>query len=597
MAYISIGGLTEGGFVPDHPPYDLPPNVFDEVEDISFDVNGIVPVVAEQELFPTMQANPLSLTRVKLGAGIEGWVYGDETDLYIIVDGLHTKITRTVGDGGSYSANDEARWDSTILHGIPIFSNGSDIPQQLDPNNPTAQVTNLANWPTDIRSRTLRAYKVFLIALGVKTGGGAYDQQVILWSSPADPGSVPPSWDYTDPAQQAGLFTFSETDDRIVDGLQLGDEFIIYKERSIYAMRYIGGTFVMSIKRRPGDIGLLTKGALVEVPQGHFFISDNDVYIYNGTSSPQSVSTGRVRRELFERITKGQKKKVFCKHNSTEKNVWVFYPSDGEVWCNKALVWNYETNTWSLRNVPNVSGADFGTIKSQSNLTWDSLNLSWGGRYSTTWRNENASWLSIQATWVSTPDSGSWESDPSTWEETKDWDAQTSKDIWDGEEYEPVTENLVMATRLEGESVYDSLTNMSSADGVSWTGGDKYPPLWLVAGDGKRKPGRLVKRALAIVGRDHRGQLEVNRVVQKILTEFYPEVEEGVIRIRFGCHDTPKSEVEWQDWITFDSLTDQKVDTFISGRYLAFEIQGAGDGEGYWLLSGYGMEINKGGRY
>ncbi len=597
MAFISIGNLAGGGVVPDHPAYDLPPNVFDEVIDVRFDVNGIRPAQQEVEVFPTMLANPLQLTKVKLGAGVEGWVYMDETSMYIIENGIHVEITRNAGEGGAYSATEQTGWQEAILHGIPIFSNGRDIPQQLDPLNSTSPVTNLANWPTGLRAEVLRPYKVFLIALKLQTGGGPYDQQSLIWSAPADPGQVPPSWDYTDPATQAGLYTFSETDDRIIDGLQLGDEFIVYKEKSIYAMRYIGGTFVMSIKRRPGDVGLLAKGAIATIPSGHFFVSGDDIYVYNGTGLPQSVATGRVRKEFFSTITTGQKTKVFVEHDAANKVVWVFYPTNGGLWCDRALVWNYENNTWAFRSVPHVSSASFGEIDQVNQRSWDDVSDIWGGLYTQVWRDETLTWGNNTNVWTAQADGSSWSQDTTTWESSLSWDASLTTDIWDSTEYVPVVDNLVMATRLGEERVYDPIKNESSANGVTWKGSSIYPPLWLVPNTGTMKTGSLVKRGLAIVGKSHDGALEVNRTVQKIMTEFYPEVEFGSVRIRFGTHDSPRGDIDWGSFETFDAETDQKLDPFVSGRYLAFEVQGAGEGTGDWLLSGFGMEINKGGRY
>jgi hypothetical protein len=165
MTFISIGNLAGGGYTPDHPAYDLPPNVFDEVLDVRFDVNGIRPAPQEVELFPVMLANPLYLTKVKLGASAEGWIYMDETDMYIIYNSVHTKITRTLGDGGAYKAIPQQGWQEAVLHGIPLFSNGRDVPPQVDILQPVEPVKNLENWPSDLRAEVLRPYKVFLIAL------------------------------------------------------------------------------------------------------------------------------------------------------------------------------------------------------------------------------------------------------------------------------------------------------------------------------------------------------------------------------------------------------------------------------------------------
>lgn len=597
MAYISIGGLRDAGTAPDQPAYDIPPEYFNHVEGVEFTAEGVRNAVKEVELFAPVSINPLDIVKVKLANDDEAFVYLGLYEAYVVRGGVHTNITRVAGDGGNYAADEPTGWQEAILHGVPIFNNGNDLPQQYDPQNPESPLTNLANWPVDLTTQVIRPYKNFLIALQVNVGNGVYDRQVMIWSSPADPGTVPPSWDYTDPAEQAGLYTFSETDDKVIDGLALGDEFIVYKERSIYAVRFIGGTFVMSIKRRPGDVGLLTAEAVCDTPRGHCFVGQDDVYLYRGNSYPESISNGRVRRELFTNITQGQKSKIFVKHDATRKAVWIFYPSNNSLWCNKAAIWRYENNTWSFRDVPQVSGATFGDVTLVVQKTWDDLRNAWGGGYTISWGTETLVWGTIGATWAVDDDLSPWDSDTTTWDFERTWDQLRTDEIWDVQESTPVVENLIMCSYIVSEPTFDSDTNTSEADGVEWTGLSNYPPFWLVPNEGKRFRGKLRKEGIALVGRNHRGEAEVDRTVQKILREFYPEMDYGQIEIRFGSQQHPREVIEWGDWLDFDASVEVKLDPLVNGRYLAFEIQGASDLDDEWLLSGYGMEIEKGGRY
>ena len=61
---------------------------------------------------------------------------------------------------------------------------------------------------------------------------------MVKWSHQADPGTVPASWDETDPALDAGEKTLSDSPGDNITGMQLGEDFIVYKYETCHVMRY-----------------------------------------------------------------------------------------------------------------------------------------------------------------------------------------------------------------------------------------------------------------------------------------------------------------------------------------------------------------------
>ena len=65
------------------------------------------------------------------------------------------------------------------------------------------------NWrrcPTGQRTtpcRQIRAYKSFLVAIGIQKGSVDHPY-LVKWSDAANPDALSPSWDYTDPTTLAG---------------------------------------------------------------------------------------------------------------------------------------------------------------------------------------------------------------------------------------------------------------------------------------------------------------------------------------------------------------------------------------------------------
>lgn len=578
MGYLSAGEIGAIGTVPDQPNYDVPMNAWSWAEDVQFTPEGVVPVVQEVPAFTDTQGDIISIFRVKLGFEAEAVVYFTLTKAFVIQNSIHVEITNALGD---YQADDVLAWQMAIIHGIPVFNNGTDVPQVFNPLAPESPLTDLPNWPVGLRVFVLRPYLNFLIGLGVKVPGGVYDQQGIIWSAPADPGQVPPSWDYTDPATLAGLYTFSETDDSVVDALKLGEELAIYKQRSIYGMRYVGGSFIFQIKRTPTQLGLLVPDAVCSFQNGQFFVGQSDFYVYDGIQPPFTVGEGRVRDTFFKLLSRGQKNKIFVQHDPTLKNIYIFFPTGENVWCDKALIYRYDENVWQFRNTPNVSSSTLADIERNTDQSWDDFDPTWD------------------------EDGGEWSADNSPWDLVTSWDAAPLSWIWDREEVVPITDTLLLASHVTGEVTYDPFENESTDGTLVWSGDNPHPPIWNIPIEGERKQGLLRKEGMPFTGRTINGSPEANRSMMKILTEFWPEAEYAPVELRFGEQDRPDSGITWGEWMSYDPSTDLTLYPHLTSKFIALEFRGKAADVGEdglqmpngWRLSGYGMEVKQGGRY
>ena len=110
------------------------------------------------------------------------------------------------------------------------------------------------------------------IALNITKTATNYPHMV-KWSDAAVPGAIPASWDETSVTGDAGELDIAETSDVIVDGLPLGDAFIIYKERSAYSMTFIGQPSVFRFQRLPNCDGMLARGCAAMTPLGHVVLT------------------------------------------------------------------------------------------------------------------------------------------------------------------------------------------------------------------------------------------------------------------------------------------------------------------------------------
>ena len=300
-------------------------------------------------------------------------VYTGLEKIYAVSGNTHTDITRALGN---YTGSADQKWTGCTLSDILILNNGADDPQYWNGNVAT-KAQALTAWPANTKAKVIRSFGGALVALNVTESGVNYKSMVRV-STVADPGTLPASWVPTasnDAVRVEGRL--SETPDAIVDGLELGQQFMIYKEGSTYAMRYIGGMDIYGFDRVSVMSGALGVNCVSEFPGGHAVFSDGDIVINQGVEGPQSIIDQRARRWLFNNLDSDNRARSFTVTNLRRNEVWFCFPEVGQSWCNKALVWNYKENTFGVRDLPNLAHANAGVISASSTDTWDSRSDVW----------------------------------------------------------------------------------------------------------------------------------------------------------------------------------------------------------------------------
>lgn len=225
-------------------------------------------------------------------------------------------------------------------------------------------------------------------------GEGSVQPSLIRWSDVQPDPNSEPSWDVRTPITLAGQLYAAETPDAIVDGLQLRDSFIIYKEESIYSLDFVGGTYVMTLSFLHDNYGLLAKDCAVNVEGYHFCVGKNKIYLNTG-SEVQQIGDGFVDNLLFDTLRAGFEKRTFVTVDHRNTEVLIHYVStdntDAEPSTDKAIIWNYLTKAWSTKNTPSVTFAAYGVYDPQLDNNWDTDESS-GGLSS--WDNFNKIWNS-----------------------------------------------------------------------------------------------------------------------------------------------------------------------------------------------------------
>ena len=388
MKFHRIPNAGSAGVIKDLSEHELPAGVWTDCKNIRFYGGRVHQSRGHGQVFGNTSVIPYHILPVVFTNDDRHWMYLGEKKIYDVVydasgeSGTHTNITRqSSGADVDYSGTYNG-WTSCVLGGIPVVNAGNvtDTPQYWSLNT-AAKMDEITAWPANTYCESMRVYKNFLIALNITKGASKYPHMV-KWSAPAVPGALPSTWDESDATNDAGELDLAVGYDPIVDGLQLRDSFMIYKESSVWRMDYVGGQSIFRVSKVLGTSGAMNRNCIVEVNGSHFVLTGSDVILHDG-SSAVSILDNVTRRHLFDSIGSEQINKCFVFGVPFSPEVFVCYPSGGSVYCDKAMVWNYQDKTVSFRDLPNVNHATVGTLGTASDAwgadtdPWDSDTTSW----------------------------------------------------------------------------------------------------------------------------------------------------------------------------------------------------------------------------
>lgn len=381
--FVEINNLDSIGQVNDVAPYLLPPEAFTVLTNVRFDARGIYVTLGWREtMIPTAGSrmwDPHYALPVKTPSETF-WIYTSLSKAAVF-DGLDDHdITNVSGD---YVTSETNQWNGGLLGGVPFLNNGVDVPQHWsDVGNVTQKLTDLPGWPVGQTAKIMRSYGPFLVALNVTDSGGTFPG-LVHWSSAADPGTMPTSWNYSDPTVEAGRKDLPDTaSGAILEAMQLQDTLFIYKERSVWKMRFVGGRYIMDFGSGPWleNIGILGPRCVTQVGDGlrHCFAANEDIIVHNGNKQ-ESVLFERQRESLFANINRETAYKSFMFTVGQKNEVWFCYPETGQDEPNRALVWNYGKGIGAISFVDGITfrNATRGDIEGSTPEIWDTGTDSW----------------------------------------------------------------------------------------------------------------------------------------------------------------------------------------------------------------------------
>ena len=389
-----IQGFEKGGVVIDSDPFSLGELEWSNCRNVRFDNRSVSKMSGETILRTLSNPNPVSLTPWQQPT-ITRNVYQTSTGRTFLDSGSGTdsEITKNVSATAEPLApknNHDTQYTGGLFNGgaTYIVNDGTNIPQYINAAGSGIAAQELVDIPawaydsaifTSVRPQVLRPYRNVLVAGNLRftqtNNQIIYAPGTIRVSNLAARG-VLPTWDPNLPgATTADEFDLA-TNEEVVDMLPFQDNLIIYCTNSIHSLRITGNSSLpVATNQLLSGRGLLGTNCAIEFYGRHFVVGNEDIYLYGGGASVNSIVDEKVRDYFYENLNMAAKKDTFVFENRLQDEIWVCYPKGTSTTANEALIWNYKYGTWTIRDLSNGVAGGTAAIIPTGESTYDPNSL------------------------------------------------------------------------------------------------------------------------------------------------------------------------------------------------------------------------------
>jgi hypothetical protein len=245
---------------------------------------------------------------------------------------------------------------------IIINQRGGGIFRWVENNGVTTRAVNLsttagANQVPTVGLQVITSEKDrHLIVLGAdpasgSTRTGVVDPMLIAFSDQENALDFEPQTTNT-----AGSLRLS-SGSSIIGAVKSRQEILIWTDTALYSMQFIGPPFTFGVNLINEGTGLIGPKAAITAPQGVFWMSYNNFYLYNG--SVQTVPC-TVQDYVFSDINLVQSFKINAFTIADKNEVGWFYCSSSSNEVDRYVIYNYSENVWIYGSLSRTAWLDAG---------------------------------------------------------------------------------------------------------------------------------------------------------------------------------------------------------------------------------------------
>ena len=143
----------------------------------------------------------------------------------------------------------------------------------------------------------------------------------------------------------------------IIGGVKSRQETLIWTDTALYSMQFVGPPFTFAVNLINEGTGLLGPKAAVTGPQGVYWMSYNNFYLYNGSVQTLPCT---VQNYVFSDINLLQSFKINAFTIADKNEVGWFYCSSSASEVDRYVIYNYAENLWVYGSLVRTAWLDAG---------------------------------------------------------------------------------------------------------------------------------------------------------------------------------------------------------------------------------------------
>lgn len=349
---INIDNLGQVGLISDIQPHALPPNAFSASMNVRFR-NMQAERMRGEQTWHDMPSDGLYIVPYDYAGNIY-WIVIGSSAVTAWDAGVGTDITPASMAAMQYSSVASG----FIFNGNVVLNSLENTPYGWAPGQPTA--TTIPGWTTTWRAKVMASFKGLLMAFNLTESGTNYPTKY-RWSSLADPGSLPASWDETDATITAGSDILDETQSEILAAESMGEYMVVYTRFSANVLQFVGGQFVLAERPLLKNTGVFAPRCVKEFFKKHFVVSDGEVVVHDG-QTPTPILKGRVHDRVFPNVCPTNCERSFVVPNWADEEMWFCFPEPGEPFPNLSAAWSWRYDTWQIRELGSTPFINVGQL-------------------------------------------------------------------------------------------------------------------------------------------------------------------------------------------------------------------------------------------
>lgn len=145
----------------------------------------------------------------------------------------------------------------------------------------------------------------------------------------------------------------------IICALETRQQILVFTDTTLYAMQYLGPPFTFGVGAISESISIRSPNSAASVNDMVFWMGRNEFYVYGGTVERLPCT---VRDYVFDNFNEGQAEKVVSGVNTTNSEVWWFYPSATSDNIDRYVVYNYLEQCWYYGTLGRTAWVDRGVL-------------------------------------------------------------------------------------------------------------------------------------------------------------------------------------------------------------------------------------------